>query len=466
MTDFPSGVSAIAAAIAAGSVSATEIVSEHLDRIDAAQDQLNAFTLVDHEGARAAASAIDARVASGEPVGPLAGVPIAIKDLIDQAGRPNTAGSSFPTPLPAESAPVITRLENAGAVIVGRTGLHEYAFGFSSENHWFGPVRNPWNPDLSPGGSSGGSAAAVSAQLAAAAIGTDTGGSVRVPAALCGIVGLKVTHGRVPLTGVFPLAPSLDTVGPLARNSNDAALVYSAIAGYDPSDPWSAPRPAPKPGNPPAPETITIGIPHPWVDLLQTDFVAASFAAARADLQRAGFSVVDLELPTLEPSTEIEHVAYPEVAMVHAERWHTHPETYGPDVSQRFAETFEVDPEAYVKAQSWRAGIRHAAEEALTRCDALLTPAVAATAKPIGEDDIEVAGKIVSYRPQLSRFSALVNHTGLPALVLPLDRAGNPPPSVQLIGPRWGEHHLLELGTALERLGISRYRPPGAGDPS
>jgi aspartyl-tRNA(Asn)/glutamyl-tRNA(Gln) amidotransferase subunit A len=461
MTDLPGGVSAVAAAVASGAVTASEIVAEHLDRIEATQDRLNAFTLVDHEGALAAAAGIDTRVAAGEPVGPIAGVPVAVKDLIDQAGRPNTAGSSYPTALPAVSAPVITRLERAGAVIIGRTGLHEYAFGFSSENHWFGPVRNPWNPDLSPGGSSGGSAVAVSAQLAASAIGTDTGGSVRVPAALCGVVGLKVTHGRVPLTGVYPLAPSLDTVGPIARNTNDAALVYSAIAGYEPSDPWSAPEPVPGTGNPPAPETITIGIPHPWVDLPQTDFVAASFVAACADLQQAGFAMVDLDLPALEPRIEIEHIAYPEVAMIHAARWHEHPETYGPDVAERVAEASEVDPRAYVAAQRWRAGVRHSAEEALTRCDFLLTPAVAATAKPIGEETIEVAGRLVSYRPQLSRFSALVNQTGLPALVLPLDRSGTPPPSIQLIGPRWGEHRLLELGLTMERIGISRYRQPG-----
>ncbi len=213
------------------------------------------------------------------PLGPLAGVPMALKDLIDQAQLTEHGREQLPdSAAAASSAPVVTRLEQAGAVIIGRTGLHEYAFGFSSENHWFGPVRNPWNTALSPGGSSGGSAAGGERRPAAAAIGTDTGGSVRVPAALCGVVGLKVTHGRVPLTGVFPLAASLDTVGPIARNSNDAALVYTVIAGYDP----------PTPGLPHSRcrarvtrslrRPITIGIPHPWVDLPTTEFVAGSFA--------------------------------------------------------------------------------------------------------------------------------------------------------------------------------------------
>jgi aspartyl-tRNA(Asn)/glutamyl-tRNA(Gln) amidotransferase subunit A len=460
MTYLLSSVAAIASAVTSGAIRAADVIADHLERAESSQGEINAFTLIDHDAAMAAADALDRRIASGEPVGPLAGVPIGLKDLIDQAGTPNTAGSSFPTALAATNAPVVTRLQQAGAIIIGRTGLHEYAFGFSSENHWFGPVRNPWNTSLSPGGSSGGSAAAVSAGLTAAAIGTDTGGSVRVPAALCGVVGLKVTHGRVPLTGVFPLAPSLDTVGPLARNSNDAALVYTAIAGHDPSDPWSAPQPVTAPGPLPAPESTTIGIPHPWVDLPVADSVAAAFATLLSDLKAAGFRVIDLELPELEPDRQIDHIAYPEIALVHDARWHSHPKTYGPDVSKRLARAFEVTPTDYVKAQRWRAGVTHAAEEALTRCDFLLTPTVAASVKPIGDEEIEVAGRRVSYRPPLARFTSLVNHTGLPGLALPLDRDGIPPPSVQLIGPRWGEHRLLGLGMTLERIGISRYRQP------
>ncbi len=454
------GVAAIAQAVANGSLRASEVIANHLDKAEATQDRINAFTLIQRESALEAAENIDARIAAGEAVGPLAGVPIALKDLIDHAGFPNSAGSNYPTAIPGSSAPLVDRLVNAGAVIIGRTGLHEYAFGFSSENHWFGPVRNPWNPDLSPGGSSGGSGAAVAAGVAAAAIGTDTGGSVRVPAALCGVVGLKVTHGRVPLTGVFPLAGSLDTVGPLARSAHDAALVYLTIAGHDDSDPWSAPRRVESPGRPTALEKTVIGIPHPWVDLPQTEAVAASFMAARAELQSAGVRIVDLDMPDLKPATAIEHLAYPEVALVHDHRWHSRPDTYGPDVSARLGEVFDIDPRLYVAAQSWRSRLRHAAEAALEECDFLLTPAVAASVKPIGDEEIEVAGKQVSYRPALSRFSAVVNHTGLPALVLPLDMDGAPPPSIQIIGNRWQEHALLELGMACERLGLSRYRQP------
>jgi Asp-tRNA(Asn)/Glu-tRNA(Gln) amidotransferase A subunit family amidase len=206
----------LASSIRSGEASAEETVTEALEAIDASA--LNAFTLVDREGALTTARHIDERVAAGEDPGPLAGVPFAVKDLFDQKGLVNTAGSSFYRVVPGKTATAVRRLERAGAVAVGRTGLHEFAFGFSSENHWFGPVHNPWNPETSPGGSSGGSAAAVASGLTPVALGTDTGGSVRVPAALCGLVGLKVTHGRIPISGVFPLAPSLDTVGPITTS--------------------------------------------------------------------------------------------------------------------------------------------------------------------------------------------------------------------------------------------------------
>ncbi|MDQ3783275.1 MAG: amidase, partial [Actinomycetota bacterium] len=198
----PDTARGIAAAVRSGQRRAVEVVAECLHRIG--DDPLNAFTLITADAAMADAATVDAAVAAGEDPGPLAGVPVAVKDLIDQAGLPNTAGSSFPPAVPDQDATVIGRLRRFGAVPVGRTGLHEFAFGFSSENPWFGAVRNPWDRTISPGGSSGGSGAAVGAGWVPVALGTDTGGSVRVPAALCGVVGLKVTHGAVPTTGVYP----------------------------------------------------------------------------------------------------------------------------------------------------------------------------------------------------------------------------------------------------------------------
>lgn len=252
-------------AVRGGTVSVRELVAAHLQRSTAWQPQLNAYTLIEEEGALARAGQLDAQLGEGKPFRPLAGAPLALKDLIDQRGLPTTCGSSFYRAVAEESAEVVRRLEAAGAVIVGRTGLHEFAFGFSSENPWWGPVHNPWNLSASVGGSSGGSAAAVAAGQAAGAVGTDTGGSVRVPAALCGLVGLKVTHGRVPLQGIFPLAPSLDTVGPIARSVGDMALLYQVMAGHHPADPWSAPLSVEESGRAAPLGALEVGVPQPWV---------------------------------------------------------------------------------------------------------------------------------------------------------------------------------------------------------
>jgi aspartyl-tRNA(Asn)/glutamyl-tRNA(Gln) amidotransferase subunit A len=356
----------------------------------------------------------------------------------------------------------VSRLERAGAIVAGRTNLHEFAFGFSSENPWFGPVRNPWDTATSPGGSSGGSAAAVAAGLVPAAIGTDTGGSVRVPAALCGVVGLKVTHGRIPLTGVYPLAASLDTVGPLATTVGDAALLYAAMAGHDPADPWSGRRPVRSAGAPPEPSALRFVVPHPWVDRSVTPEVAAGWEWFRSALASLGATVVDREIPEIDFPGMVSEAMYPEVAAVHRRRFAEHPEGYGPEVRRRveLAVAAEVDP--YLDGLAWRRRMREAARSALATADALITPAVAAHRKIIGVDTVEVGGEDVSYRGPLSAFSALVNHMGLPALALPLAADGSPPPSAQLIGNAWDEHRLLAMGVALEAAGVSAVRRPAS----
>ncbi|MDH3731106.1 MAG: amidase [Acidimicrobiia bacterium] len=463
MADGLRGVVELATLITSRELTATEVVADHLRRAEASQSELNAFTLIDADRAMEAAAEIDASLDSGAELGPLAGVPIATKDLIDHAGRPNTRGSSFPPTVPEVTAPAIARLEAAGAVVIGRTGLHEFAFGFSSENHWFGPVRNPWDRSLSPGGSSGGSGSAVAAGLAAAALGTDTGGSVRVPAALCGAVGLKVTHGRVPLTGVYPLAASIDTVGPLARSVADAAAVYQLMAGDDPDDPWSAPHPVVVPQQPADLTALTIGIPHPWIDQTATDEVRTAFDTAIAAIADAGATVVDLELPVLDPPGLMEAAMYPEVAAVHRRNWQESPERYGPDVHKRMEAVFDFTMDDLLEGRRWQQACHHEASRAFARCDVLATPTVAALRKPIGVEEIEVAGEMVSYRGPLSRFTALVNHIRGPALALPLPLSGEgPPPSLQLIGPHWSEDRLLAIGLALEDAGIVGYtQPPG-----
>jgi aspartyl-tRNA(Asn)/glutamyl-tRNA(Gln) amidotransferase subunit A len=455
------GVARIVRGVASGAVPASSVAAEHLER--AASSTLNAFTRVDPERALARAGAVDRAIAAGESPGPLAGVPVALKDLIDEAGLPTTAGSSFYRRVADAPATVVERLEAAGAVIVGRAGLHEFAFGFTSENPWWGPVRNPWDPATSPGGSSGGSAAAVAAGLAVLGIGTDTGGSIRVPAALCGLVGLKPTHGRVPLSGVFPLAESLDTIGPITRTVADAAAVYPVLAGFDPADPWSAPREVRSPAGPGDLPGLRVGVPHPWVDRPLDEVTREGFGFALEALASRRVIVEPVEAPLLVPPGRAADLLGAEAAAVHRRWFAERPGDYGVDVAARLSKAVAVTTDDLVGARRWQAGLRHAAAALFERFDVLATPTVAVHRKLIGHDDAETERGPEPARRALSWFTTLVNHLGVPAMALPLAAPGSPPPSLQIVGPAWSEHRLLEVALALEAAGIvAPARAPGA----
>lgn len=420
-------------------MSASPQVQEALARLRHVQDQLNACTLIDD---RAGSKHVKQETLLG-------GMPIVVKDLIDQVGLPTTCGSGFLREPAASAAPVINRLEDAGAIVVGRAGLHEFAYGFSSENPWFGPIRNPWDPIMSPGGSSGGSAVAVAAGLVPAAIGTDTGGSVRVPAAMTGICGLKVTYGRVPTAGVFPLAPSLDTVGPLARDIATLGLVYQAMSGVT------------TPASPRDVKGLRFGVPSRWNDFAHIDAgVAQAFAATLIRLEELGAVVIPVDDPRIVPWGKIQELAGAEAAHVHR-RFRSEGKPYGEEVRARLDAAEKVTPEAYLEAHRWRAELVEAFVAAFAEVDLLVTPAVAARRKVIGEDLIE--GQ--AYRPVLSWFSALVNHAGVPAIAVPLidhpeDATSLPPPSLQLIAPWLREDLLLGVAAQLEREGLFGFRPP------
>lgn len=450
----------LASDIRRGELSARKVADHYLQRSRRSQPELNAYTSID-ERAEERADEIDLEVSRGNDPGPLAGMPVAIKDLIDQAGAITTCGSAFYRSAAEHSATVVRRLEAAGANIIGRTGLHEFAFGFSSENHWFGPVRNPWDTTTSPGGSSGGSAVAAAAGLAAGAIGTDTGGSVRVPAAMCGIVGLKVTHGRVPLTGVFPLASSLDTVGPLGRSVDDVSVLYGVMAGHDPEDPWSAHRPVPADDEGVTLDGLRVGVPQPWTeDGPMAGDVRDAFSDALDRLDRLGATIREVRHPRFLPTRELGDLINAEAASVHR-TWLTDPDrVYGPEVADRLRRTLDVGPADYLVATEWRTGLQNATAGAFLDVDFLVTPTTGATRKTIGEPTIMIEHDPLPYQTVLSWFSSLVNHMGVPALALPLRHAGSPPPSLQVIGPWWSEPRLLNLGRALEMAGVVEVRPP------
>ncbi len=413
-------------------------------------DQLNAFMEVDDSAANVSPA-----------IGPMAGVPIAIKDIMHHAGHTTTCGSKFYRHEATDSATVIKRLEAAGAVIIGRTGLHEFAFGFSSENPWHGPVLNPWNRSTSPGGSSGGSAAAVAAGIVPVALGTDTGGSIRVPAGLCGIYGLKSTHGRVPITGVFPLIESLDTVGAFARNIGDLATTYRVLAGYDNADPWSVPdsvavpRPISRLGG------LRVGIPQPWVESAPMESaVRRAFEHAIAALEGIGASVTEIRNPFFSTPGMIGPTLAAEVAALHGEWFNDPTKEYGPDVAERIAVALATPLNEIVDANRWRSALTNTFLETFDHVDVLITPTVPARVKQIGQDAMTFDGQDHFYRKVFSWFSSLVNHAGLPALAAPLVGPGDPPPSLQIIGPPWSEDRLLEIGQRLEDHNIVGFRAP------
>ena len=323
----------IVTSVRGGDRAAVDVVGEHLAIAEATNEQTNAFIELDAEGAHARAMSVDAATDPGA----LRGVPVALKDLIDHVGHVTTAGSDFYRYQPIASATVVDRLEAAGAVIIGRTGLHEFAYGFSSENAWFGPVRNPWDLSLSPGGSSGGSAAAVSSGAVPVAIGTDTGGSVRVPAALCGIVGLKVTHGRVPLTGVFPLAESLDTVGPLARTVDDAAALYDVIREPIPAIPWSVDV-ADQPSQFTSLTGLRVGVPMAWAGAVPTsNGTTRAFDEFRSALTDLGATVDSIAAADLVPHPHLVTLSAAEAGQVHRQWFTDIDKRYGPHVEETFS---------------------------------------------------------------------------------------------------------------------------------
>lgn len=411
-----------------------------LERAHATQDTINAFISIDDEHALERADEIDGRLAAGEDVGPLAGVPVGLKDIIEHEGRVTTCGSSFYAEVATTTAPSVARLEDAGAVVIGRTNLHEWAFGFNSENAHWGTVRNPWDLATSAGGSSGGSGAAVAAGITPIAIGTDTGGSVRVPAALCGTYGLKVTYGRIPIDGVFPLVPSIDTVGPLADSMEGIDSSYRAMSGDDAPEPVRGP--------------LRLGVPAPWLqDAPFHDDVRAAFEGAVLALRGLGHEIHPIDMPDVGPSRHI-IAALEEVASVHRE-FRLQGKHYDEAVERRIIEVEQVTSEQVAEARAWQQMLRDRFADSFATVDLLVTPTVPARAKLIGQDDIGDK----HHRSVLSYFTSIVNHALHPAIALPLTGSGAPPASLQVIGPLQSEPELIGLGRWLEDEGITGFIP-------
>jgi aspartyl-tRNA(Asn)/glutamyl-tRNA(Gln) amidotransferase subunit A len=435
--------------IAAGELAPSELVASALGRLDAVEPLLHAFVSVDHEGALR-----EARVRDGRPGGALRGIPIAIKDIFDVAGLPTGNGSDAYAGAPSagRDAAAVARLRAAGAVLVGKTVTHVLACGVYSP-----PARNPWDLDRSPGGSSGGSAAAVAAGAAMGATGSDTGGSIRIPASHCGLVGVKPTYGRVSRAGALALSWSLDHVGPLARSVEDAALLLSVLAGPDPDDPTTL-------GRPPLPDPLLAdeGVAGLRVGVLRGEpfapfepDVGAALDGAVATLEREGASVAEISIPALVPCLPPEFaIVAAEAASYHEERLLRDPGSIEDEVRTLFETGLLLPSSVYLRAQRARRLMQQAVAAAFAaeRLDALVAPTVPAAAQRCDQDEYELGGVVESVQNALVRTTAPFNLTGLPAVAVPtgVGQAGLPG-SVQLVARPFDEAIALRLALAVER---------------
>jgi aspartyl-tRNA(Asn)/glutamyl-tRNA(Gln) amidotransferase subunit A len=464
--------------IAAGRRSAFEVCRAFVERAQATNTALNAYNLLDADDAFARARKVDAALARGEKPGPLAGVPIALKDNLCVRGMRTTASSKILDRfVPPYSATVVERLEAAGAVIVGKTNCDEFAMGSSNENSAYGPVRNPWATDRTPGGSSGGSAAAVAARCAPIALGSDTGGSIRQPASFCGIVGLKPTYGRVSRYGLLAFASSLDQIGPLTRTVRDAALSLSVIAGADPMDSTSSSEPVPDyvaalSGNAAG---VRIGVPRAFVSEGVDDAVRGAFEGALATLRGAGATLVDIELPHAKYAIPVYYLVATAEASSNLARYdgvkygyrspaardqglkamysRTRDEGFGPEVKRRIMlGTYVLSAgyydAFYLKALQVRTLLRRDYEQAFERVDVVAMPASPTPAFRLGE---KTADPLQMYLTDI--FTVSANLAGLPGISVPCGFAeARLPVGLQLTGKMFDEATILRVADAYERM--------------
>ncbi len=437
-------------------VSSVELLEESLRRSKALQPKLNAFLTFMEEPAQAEARQADADFAKGIDRGPLQGIPVAVKDLFFTKGVRTTAGSKIHANfVPGHDAAVVEKLRAAGAVITGKLGMHELAFGITNNNAHYGPVRNPWDPTRIPGGSSGGSGAAVAAGMVFAAMGSDTGGSIRIPASYCGTAGLKPTYGLVSRHGSFPLGFSLDHMGPLARSSRDCLAVLNAIAGPDGRDPYSRAQ-AFSPvaiGDKPSLEGLRIGWSEEFFFEGVDPEIRRMTEKALEHFSSWGGKVVELKLGWFRELVAISHVILPaEAASVLESELHRRDEL-GPEVRPLFEAGRLIPAVDYLQAQRLRRQLRYRVQrEVWTAADVLLGPTTGITAPRIGEQTVTLGdGSSVEVRAASTRLVRAFNVLGVPAHSIVGDFHSNGlPMSLQIVGPALGEQNVLRTAIRYE----------------
>ncbi len=435
-------------------ISCAELLEECLAKIERLNADLNAFVTVVADSSRARAAELDEELSNDIDRGPLHGIPIAHKDIICVKGSPCTSGSRiFDDYRPDYDATVVAKLRQAGAVTVGKTGLHELAYGVTSANPHFGVIRNPHDRDRIPGGSSGGSGAAVAAGMALMATGTDTGGSIRIPASYCGVAGLKPTYGRVSRYGVKPLGLSLDHVGPLAPTVRDTAAAYNAMAGFDDRDPSSSMRPALEyiPPEPCPISELSIGIPRNYFfDAVDPEVRAAVGNMARI-AEGLGARVVPVQVPDVEALNVVARTILLAEATAVFEPYLAQREKFGDDVLALLDQGRLIAATDYVNAQRLRRFFSQEWRLVFSGVDCLFTPTTPTAAPAIGQKQIEIDGEPHDVRLATTRFMRGINVLGLPALSLPCGKtSAGLPIGLQIVGRAFQEPTVLRVGAALE----------------
>ena len=449
----------IAAAVRDGELRATDVLARTLERIDRLDPVVNSFTAVTRERALREAEAVDAQRAAGGPLGPLAGVPFAVKNLFDVRGLTTLAGSKILADQPpaVRDATLVERMGPAGSVIVGALNMDEFAYGFTTENSHAGPTRNPHDTGRSAGGSSGGSAAAVAAGLVPLSLGSDTNGSIRVPASLCGIFGLKPTYGRLSRARSYPFVHSLDHLGPFARCPADLAAAYDAMIGADPDDPAQVPREAM-----PVSPTLDSGIGGLRIALAGGYFADNASARVTGTLAEVAAALEIRRKVDLPEAARGRAAAFlitnAEGAQLHLDHLRTRFADMEPLSRERFLAGALLPAAWYVGAQRFRRWYHDRVLELFADVDVILAPATPRSALPLGQETFELNGRTVPTRPSMGLLTQPISCIGLPVAVAPIQGGGDEglPVGIQIIAAPWREDLCLRVARTLQRLGVAR----------
>lgn len=446
---------AIAAAIKQGETSAEAVVKATLERIQTQNNRLNCFTTVLTSSALAAAAEIDRRLATGEDPGPLAGVPFAVKNLFDIAGTVTLAGSKInrDNPPAAQDATAIARLKAAGAILVGALNMDEYAYGFVTVNHHYGATPNPHDPTRISGGSSGGSAAAVAAGLVPLSLGSDTNGSIRVPAALCGVYGLKPTYGRLSRAGAALFSSSLDHIGPFARSVQDVALAFEVIQGPDERDPVCTSRA-------PTRHDLAAGIDGIRI-AIATDYFARGMTPPVAQAcEKVAIALKATRTVILPESARARAAAYLisacEGSQLHLSRLKNRLQDFDPATRDRFIAGALIPNSWYIQAQRLRRWYRDQVRQVFQTVDLILAPTTPCQAPFIDQTTMDLDGQLVLVRPHLGLYTQPLSFIGLPVLSIPVHLPGKLPVGVQLVARPYNEAALFRVAAALEQAGVTQ----------